>query len=59
MVLPKEGTNGQDTVWQLRGLKLFYEIQAPCDESKHILFTDIAKYTAWIQEVIGNNGKNL
>lgn len=58
MVIPKEGTNGENTMWQIRGINIYSEIQVPCDETKYKLFTDVAKYSPWIQEIINNDKKN-
>ncbi|XP_023310719.1 limulus clotting factor C-like isoform X1 [Anoplophora glabripennis] len=57
MVFPKRGTNGQNPVWQLRGLVsvgVALQGQGVCDPSHYIIFTDVAKYTHWIQQVIAN-----
>ncbi|XP_018571207.1 chymotrypsin-C-like [Anoplophora glabripennis] len=58
MVLSKDGTNYQNTVWQIRGINVFSEIQAPCDEIKHMIFTDVAKYTGWLQGIIKSDSEN-
>lgn len=58
MVFPRRGTSGPDTVWQIKGINVFSEIQTPCGETKYMLFTDVSKYIPWIKEVTANDGSN-
>lgn len=56
LVFPKKSRNSQTTVWQLRGLVsigvALQTGQGVCDSSQYIIFTDVAKYTHWIRQVI-------
>lgn len=54
MVFPKKEANGQ-MVWHIRGiasLSLVPEILETCETSNYNIFTDVAKFTQWIQDVI-------
>lgn len=55
LVFPKRSSNSQNTVWQLRGLvSIGVGLQGHgiCDTSQFIVFTDVAKFTHWIRQVI-------
>lgn len=58
MVLPRGGTSGSNTVWQIRGLvSVGVAIQGKikCDTSQYVVFTDVAKHLDWIQEILSHN----
>lgn len=55
MVFPRRGTSGRTTVWQIRGIVsvgVALQGKGLCDTSQYIVFTDVAKYTHWIRQVI-------
>ncbi|CAH1991235.1 unnamed protein product [Acanthoscelides obtectus] len=55
MVFPKRGTSGQNTVWQLRGIVsvgVALQGSGTCDTSHYVVFTDAAKYTHWIRQLL-------
>ncbi|KAK9875991.1 hypothetical protein WA026_011092 [Henosepilachna vigintioctopunctata] len=55
MVFPKKDTSGSKTIWQIRGIVsvgVALQGQAVCDPSQYIVFTDVAKYLEWIQQIL-------
>ncbi|RZC34688.1 serine proteinase stubble-like, partial [Asbolus verrucosus] len=55
MVFPKSGTNGHNTVWQIRGIVsvgVALQGQGVCDPQHYIVFTDVAKHLNWIRQVM-------
>ncbi|KAL3270852.1 hypothetical protein HHI36_021370 [Cryptolaemus montrouzieri] len=55
MVFPRRGTSDSNTVWQIRGLVsvgVALQGQGLCDPTQYIVFTDVAKYIDWIEEII-------
>ena len=55
MVFPRSGTNGQNTVWQIRGIVsvgVALQGQGVCDPKHYIVFTDVAKHVDWIKQVM-------
>lgn len=55
LVFPKPGSSAQNPVWQLRGLvSVGVALQGlgSCDTTNYAIFTDVAKYTSWIRDII-------
>jgi hypothetical protein len=55
MVFPKSGTSGHNTVWQIRGIVsvgVALQGQGVCDPRHYIVFTDVAKHSDWIKQVM-------
>lgn len=53
LVFFRKNWNNQRT-WQLRGLVSHtnYDGTRLCGTSAYVIFTDVAKYTSWIQEIM-------
>ncbi|KAJ8910434.1 hypothetical protein NQ315_012576 [Exocentrus adspersus] len=53
MVFPRKGPNGQP-VWYIRGIvsSSLKPSQELCDTSHYNIFTDVAKHSKWIKEII-------
>ncbi|VEN42173.1 unnamed protein product [Callosobruchus maculatus] len=55
MVFPKRESSSQNTVWQLRGIVsvgVALQGSGTCDTSHYVVFTDVAKYTHWIRQML-------
>ncbi|XP_030754650.1 prostasin-like [Sitophilus oryzae] len=52
LILPKPGSNTQNTVWQIRGLvsiSVALQNRFRCDSSHYVVFTDVSKYLDFVQ----------
>lgn len=55
MVFPREGSNPNNPIWQIRGLvsiSVALQNQFKCDASHYVVFTDVAKYISWIKQML-------